>query len=219
MPEDQPSSGLFVDIEKVHPASQLTVISLLRLFYTPQAFFQFIAVSVSCPVYTLEHLPVLIPPPVSSGHGKKLECPGHLYIRKMGARAEIRKGTESVNTYSPGIQIFYQFNLERLVSFPEEFDRFLAGERLTGEFRALAPELFHLFLDLSQVIRAEGMLQLEIVVESILYGRAYTEYHIAKQLLDRQSHKVRSAVSQHFQRFFIAVGNNHESAVRADFLS
>src|SRR5699024_916165 len=70
--EKRKSRSLIVKCEKIHFLSDLSVISLLRLFKSLKIFIELFLSRETRSVYSLEHLSVDISPPVGTCHALKL---------------------------------------------------------------------------------------------------------------------------------------------------
>src|SRR6185503_8854392 len=87
----------------------------------------------------------------------------------------------------------------RLVFFPdgiEEGDGVVALHFLSLNGKILLRDLRHSFLDLRKVVRREGALVREVVVEPVLDHRADRDLGVGKELLHRLRQQVRGGVAQ-----------------------
>ena len=73
--------------------------------------------------------------------------------------------------------------------------RFLAGDRLVVELLVLLGDLLHLRLNFLEIIRGDAVSHFEIVVETILDGRAVGELGIGPDAEDGGGHHVRGGVA------------------------
>ena len=89
VPDDQPRARLVVELEEIQFPAETAVVPLFRLFQEPQMFVERLLRRETGPVDALEHLVVLVPPPVGAGHVEELEGPDHPRRGDMGSAAEI----------------------------------------------------------------------------------------------------------------------------------
>ena len=78
-------------------------------------------------------------------------------------------------------------------------------------------QLAHPLLNVAEVVRGKGARIGEVVVETVLDGRADRHLRIRIELLDGHSHQMRAGMAQQGQALRIALGHHGELSVRIDW--
>src|SRR5260370_31784616 len=174
MEEDEPRAGEFLDAEEVQLLAELAVVALLGLFHLLEVGVELLGREESSAVYALKLLVVLIALPVGAGDGEQLEC---LDLRSVG---DVRAATEIDEARSQGVlgedltgALFDELALHPGVGILLETFPFGGENPFVGERARLY--LPHLLLDLFEVVRGERGGAVEIVIETVLDGRADAE--------------------------------------------
>ena len=91
MVDDHPGPGFLFDAEEPQLAAQAAVVPALGLFQELQVLFELLGGGKGGAVDALQHLPVLVAPPVGPGGGGELEGLQQTGGRDMGAAAKIQE--------------------------------------------------------------------------------------------------------------------------------
>ncbi len=73
MPQGKPRPRLFIYGKKIKFGAKFSMVTLFRLFYKVEVFFQFFWSGKSRGINSLQHLPFLVTAPVGPGDGQQLE--------------------------------------------------------------------------------------------------------------------------------------------------
>ena len=87
-------------------------------------------------------------------------------------------------------------------------DRLLAWPDLTPGRQICLHNLAHLRLDLRQILRCEGFIAREVVIETVFDGRTDGHLRAGIEFLDRHREHVRGVMADQFERFRIFSGND-----------
>ena len=98
------------------------------------------------------------------------------------------------------------FDLERLFQVGAQLDRFIAGQRKLLERLGVFDDLGHLFFDGGKVIFAKLVVEFEIVIKTVIDGRAECQGNAVEDAHHGPRHDVRAGVSQNLQGFGIPLG-------------
>jgi len=203
VPDDESGAHLLVDLKEVQLPAELAVIAALGLLDEGEVLLHLFGCREPRPVNALEHLVVLVAPPVGARHVEELE--GLDLSRRGDVRAAAQVGEVSlgVEAHRPDIggQVLDQLHLVGLALLFEKLDRLFAADLTAREGLVLCGDLGHPLLYLFQVLGREGGLAVEIVVEAVLDGGADRDLDVREQLLDRFGHDVGNAVAQHAHSF------------------
>ena len=93
-----------------------------------------------------------------------------------------------------------QLDLEWLVGLLLE--GLLLGDHTAAEGLGGLDDALHVLFDRLQVVRGEGFVDLEVVVEAVLDDRADAQLHVREQLLDRLGHDMRGGVAHDAEAVF-----------------
>jgi len=105
--------------------------------------------------------------------------------------------------------------LERLAQPVEELQRLLARDLLAHEGKVLLDLLVGGLLDLFQVLRREGLLPEEVVIEAVLGARADGDLRPGKEPLHHARHHVGGVVADEVQPLALLAGDHRELAAVA----
>ncbi len=142
--------------------------------------------------------------PVGARDGAELEGVGPDLAGggDVGAAAEVKEAVLLVGRDS-ALECLDELDLEGLIR-EEPLSLFL-GDFLADEFRARGDDAAHLLLDGGEVLLGDGLRQLEVVVEAVLYGGADAELGARVELQDCLGKDVRGRVADGFD------GGGHRS--------
>ena len=107
----------------------------------------------------------------------------------MRARAEIREVTLFIERDRFLFrQVFDQHDLVVLAFILEILERFIARQHLLHQRDIFLRDLRHLLLDRCEILLAENMIRVQIIVEAIIDRRSDSKLHAREQMLDRLCH-------------------------------
>src|SRR5215204_6629024 len=171
VPQDQTRPYLFRDAEQVQLPSKLAMIPRLRLLQAPQVGLELLLCRPGGPVDAGEHRLVLITAPVGPGDVLKLEGPEPSRARHVRATAEVEELALAVNRDIAVFEVADDLPLVRVVLVQLLGLGF--GDLLTL-YRQVAPDhLAHLLLDARQIFVSDPAIDLDVVVEAVLYRWTY----------------------------------------------
>lgn len=217
MEHREAGADLLRDGEQVELAAQLAVVALLRLGEEVQVLLQLVLGRPGGAVDALEHGVLLAAAPVGGRVAHQLER------RDEAGGGQVRTAAEVLPAQLAGLGV--QVVVDRQLAGADldvravvrrrralEADQLqlvrLVGQLLTGGLvrhdpagELLAPllDLLHLLLDGLEVLGRERPLDVEVVVEAVLDGRADAELGLGEELLHRLRHHVRGGVAQDVQ--------------------
>ena len=211
--DGEPRTEFVREAEQVEFRAELAVIALLGLLQHRHVRFERLVRLPRGAIDALQVLAVLVATPVGGGTAGELERGNVLSGRDVraaaqvtphaltGARVEVvvdRQLTAAdlhhlgVIDRRLGCVVSNQFELERLA---DEFRlRVVVLDDATREALRALDDLLHSLFELGQVLRGEGPLDAEVVVEAVADGRADTEFRLGELLLDGLRQHVRSGV-------------------------
>ena len=214
LPENEPGADFVADGEQLEFLAEAAMIALLGLFEVVEVFLEVLLVEEGGAIDALQHIAFFVTAPVGAGDTKQLEGLDERGVGQMRAAAEVGELAHLIEGDDFGGQVFDEFDLEFL---------FLAGEFLDGggaaQLRALkrqggAHQFLHLRLDGGEVLRREGLVVEEVVVEAVFDGRADGDLDIfAIDSAYCQGHDVRGAVAQHLEGLVAADLHRAENGV------
>ena len=147
------------------------------------------------PVDALEHLAVLVAPPVGAGGGQQLEVLEPPGARDVGAAAEI--GERAVGIDRDGLvvaQLGDALELEGIVGEPAVGLR--PVHHLADEGVIPRGDLGHPGLEALEILGRERAVDLEVVVEAVLDGGTEADAGAGKELAHRRGQDVGRGVAQ-----------------------
>ena len=100
-----------------------------------------------------------------------------------------------VGDHLVGPEVLDPLELERIVGEPPA--RFVAIDLLANERKLLGDDLPHLGLERLEIFRSERLIDLEIVVEAVLDGRAEADLRVRTEPAHRRGQDVRARMTQH----------------------
>ena len=202
--EERETRTLLGQHEQIHFLADLAVISLFCFLQFCNVVIQFLLAWERCRIDSLQHLSVRIPSPVSACHAHQLACldlSGRFHVR---TRAKIRKVTLRVHGDDRIFgQVLNQLHLVVLVSFLEEFERFLSGNLASDQRQILLYDFLHFLLDLQEILLCEFVLGFQVIVESVIDRRTDRKFRVRPQVLDRLRHDMGCGMSVGMSDLFI----------------
>ena len=200
-PEDEALADIFVDVEELQVAAEFTVVAGLGLLLAVEVLVEFFARGEGGAVDALELFVLLVAAVVGAGDGQKFEG------FEFGGVAHVRAGAE---VHELAVLVEGDFLVGGDVGETAEFVAFLAagddkrGGFFAGEFFAvkrlvLAGDFLHLGFDLDEVVGGEFMVEVEVVVEAGVGGRADVEFGVGEKTEDSRREDVRGRVAEFFE--------------------
>ena len=187
--EERESGSLLTHHEQAELFSELSVVTLLRLFQHGQILFKFCFLRERCSIDPLQHLVLLTASPVSSRKACKLERLHRLGSHKMRACTEVSKLSLRIEADRLILrQVLDQFYFIGLVLLFKVIDRLVSRHGVLFDLQVLLDDLLHLRLDLLQIFCGQRSLSVHIIVESVCDGRTDRKLCIRVQSLDRLRH-------------------------------
>ncbi len=204
MPVDESRPAFFFDAEEVKFPAQPPVVPPLDFFKPGKVGVQGFLVHEGGAVDALEHGPVLVSPPVSSGDAEQLERLEVSCIRYVRACAKIEELPLPVYGHRFAFrQLIDQFKLVGLSGLFKHLPGFLPGKDFSGNRQVLLGYSFHFLLNGPKVFRGKPVLCVKIVIEAVFYGRPYPQACPGKQAFYRLSQHMGCGMPQRFPGPFI----------------
>ncbi len=188
--------------------AQHAVIAALGFFDLFEVGLQILLAEQRRAVQPLQLLVARVPFPVRTGDRQQLEgfdLAGVGDVRSATQVDELALPVEAERIVlgQPRLDVL---DLQLLIQIVAQFDGFVAVQREPLERLRLLDDLLHLLFDPWEIIVADLMLQVEVVVEAVGQCRPERQRNAGIQPHHGPSHHVRTRVPQHAQGFGIAVG-------------
>ena len=202
--EEREARALFMEGEQIELLAELSVIALLRLCTDEEIVVKILLAEECRRIDTLQHLILGVAAPVSASDRHQLE---RLHLAgglQMRARAEIREVTLFIERDRFLLrQVFDQHDLVVLAFILEILERFIARQHLLHQRDIFLRDLRHLLLDRCEILLAENMVRVQIIVEAIIDRRSDSKLHAREQVLDRLRHHMGRRMTQREKTFRI----------------
>ena len=195
VPQHQAGAHLVGHGKQVQLAADLAVVAALGLFQPREVRLQRVLGGERGAVDPLEHLVLLVAPPVGARDRHQLEVRHGRGGRQVGSFAEVDEIALAVQAHGRVGDPLDDLDLVRLAALAKEADRVGLGQILALDRLRGAGQLAHRRLDLLEIVRGEGAVELEIVIEAVLDRRADRQLRAGEQPFDRLSHQVRGAMA------------------------
>jgi hypothetical protein len=196
VPQHQAGADLVGHGKQVQLAADLAVVAALGLFQPREVRFQRVLGGERGAVDPLEHLVVLVATPVGPRDRHQLEVRHGRGGRQVGSFAEVDEIALAVQAHGRVGDALDDLDLVRLAALAKEADRLGLGQILALDRLRGAGQLTHRRLDLLEIVRGEGAVELEIVIEAVLDRRADRQLGAGEEPFDRLGHQVRGAVAE-----------------------
>src|SRR6266436_4725648 len=209
VPEHQPRAHVLLDRIQVELFPQHPVVALPGLLEAPQVALEVVLGEPGRSVDALQHLAALVAPPIGAGGVEQLEVldpPGARHVRPAAQVHERTVGVDRDHLVRP--EVFDALELERVIlEAPLRFRaiHLLAHERVIG-----LHDLPHLLFDRCEILRPEGPLHREVVVEPVLDRGTESDLRLGEQLPHRRRQHVGRRVAQHLQRRRVLVREDRD---------
>ena len=211
MPHVETAAELVRAGEEIELAPQLAVIAAFRLLQSVQVRVELLLRRPRRAVDPLELRAGLVAPPVRPRHREQLEHADPTGRRDVRAEAEVRPSVVPVHGHTVPERSFLRLDavddlpLERLVR--ESLQGVVAFQLLTQERLVLPDEIAHALLDPREVVGRERLVEIEVVVEAVLDGRADRVPRSGEQVAHRLRHHVRGGVAQDTEAVGLGAGH------------
>ena len=199
-------------VEEVELAADPAVIALAGLLEQAQILVQVGLLEEGGAVDPGQHLPRRVAAPVGARLREQLERTDRRGGLQMRPAAQILEVVVAIEADLAVGQALCELELVRLLLGLEP------GQELTLVDAVLAHELgragqdpAHLGLDPLEILRAQRLRELEVVVEAVGDRRPDRDLRVGPQVQDRLSHHVRGGMPQHGQRLGVAVGDDADA--------
>ena len=142
---------------------------------------------------------MLVPTIITASHAHQFHRPHAAAVRHMRPPAQIHVVAGSVDgDWLPLRDVRQTLQLIRLV--PEKLLRLLPRQLFTHE-RQLRPDQFaNGLLDRREILRAQTVIQVKIIIKTIVGRRPNINLYIVKQRTHRRRHQMRRAMSDFLNR-------------------
>ena len=210
--DGKPGSDLLGEGEQVQLGAELAVIALLRLLQERQVRAQRVLRRPCGAVDALQLLVLLVAQPVGGGRSHELDrvrgdvarvgdvraatevAPAALPRLRIEVVVDGQLGAADLHDVSPALAAD-QAQLEGLVR--ELVDGIALGHHTSGEPLPGLQDHDHALLEVGEIVRGEGGLDAEVVVEAVLDGRPDAELRVREGVLHGLRQHVRGGVPQH----------------------
>ena len=211
--EERESGALVHDGEQAEFLAELSVVALLRLFEHMKIIVKILFLRESGSVDSLEHLVVRVTAPVCAGAGGQLECLDARSVGDVGACAELIELALAEERYLLALAcvLLNKLDFVGLALLLHHCDGIVGVVSL--EWQSLFDYLLHLRLDLLENLRSERHIDIEIIIEAVVYSGAYRELSLGIETLDSLGKDVRSGMSERALSVVIVKSKNFELAV------
>ncbi len=188
------------------------MIALLRLLEIVQVLLELVLSEEGRGIDALQHLPLHIPTPIGSGRVQQLEV---LEVRRIGhvrpaAQIDERPVGVGGKDLVGALEVGETLQLERIIH--EQCPGVLQRHFRANEGVLLEYHLPHLGFEGRKVLGRERLLDLEVVIEAIVNGRTESDLRIGAQAPHGRRENMRSGVTQHGQRAWVLLRDDHERA-------
>ena len=187
--------------EELQLAAQLAVIATLGFFQLGKVLLERLVVGKGSAVEAREHGILFVAAPVGPGGGKQLEGPGKARVRHVRAAAQVGEVAAGIERHRIGVDVVDDLHLEvfaHVGKLPHGVA--LAHARALKGQPGLGNAL-HFRFDGFKVVAGEGTIHKEVVVETVVDGRADGDLGRREELLDRRGHDMGGGVAHNGQAF------------------
>ena len=201
-PEDEALADVFVDVEKLQFLAEFAVVAGLGLLGALEVLREFFLGRKRGAVDALELLVFLVAAVIRAGDGEELEGFQFRGIAHVRAGAEIHELAVLVerNFFALGNVGETAEFVALLAARLDDLDGLLAGDLLAVKALVFIGDLFHLGLELHEVVGGEFVIEVDVVVEPGVRGRTDVELGIGEDAEDGGREDVRGRVAEFFER-------------------
>src|SRR5918997_300086 len=206
--ERYPGPDLRREGKELQVFADLAMVASPSLFQPVQVRFEFFLRRPGGAVDASEHRVAFVPAPVGSGDVLELESPEPACARHVRAAAEVEELALAINRDVAVLEVADDLPLVRVVLVQLLGLGF--GDLLTLYRQVATDHLAHLLLDARQVFDGDPAIDLDVVVEAVLYRWTYGQLAARIELHDGLRHRVRRRVPQHLETLGGVSRNNLE---------
>ena len=212
------SRRLVLEVEEVHLAPELAVVASLGLLEHVQVGLELFLARPRGAVDPLEHLVAGVAAPVRARDAHQLER-----LAELAGRGEVRTPAQidplALAVHRDGLvarDVRDDLRLVLLAPVAEEPDRFVAVPFLARDRLVAVDDLAHAGLHAFQILRCEGLLAREVVVEPVLDGGSDGDLRLRVELLHRLGEDMGRVVTQQLQRLLGIPGHDSDGRIGLD---
>ena len=214
MPEHH-TRRLFLHMIQIELLTDFTVIALSGFFQTLQIGIKRFFICPGGTVDALQHFIVAIAAPVGARGLHQFEVMAETHIRHMRPTAHVDIFFVMIQA---GLIIMSNVFIKNrdfiaLAALHKGFTRFVPADFLLNNVVVFLGELMHAFFERVDIFLGQGMVQIDIIVETIVDNRADRHFGIWPQLFNRMPQKVRTGVTNNLKSIFIFRGDDRERCV------
>ena len=216
-PQRQTGANVGREGEEFHFLAELAVVTLLGLLEEHQVLVEHLLLGEGDAVYAHQLVALLVAAPVCAGkrgdlHG--LDCTG---VGEVRAAAQVGEAALCVGGDVAVLKFGYELALVVLVAVAEHFEGVTLGDVLADDGFLALSQLEHFLLDLGEVLGCELVFTgVDIVVETVLNGRADAELHAGIELLESLGEEVGRRVPESVLAFGVIPFEQLDFGVRVD---
>lgn len=198
-PVGKPRADALGDGEEFEFLAEFPVVTLLRLFDAGDNGIQLLLGGRGNAIKALKHLVVFVTAVVASGDAHQLYGTNASAVFHVRAAAEIHvvAGAENADGFAFG-------NVGQTLQFVglilEKGLGLLTGDLFAHERQLCADELANRFFDRREILGAQAMLHVKVIIKPIIGGWTDVNLHVVKQRTDCRRHQVRRTVPDFFNR-------------------
>ena len=193
-PQGQPLADLLHRGEELQLPPQLAVIPPFGLLQAGQIRVERFLGGKRDPVDALEHLPVLVPPPVRAGGAEQLDRLDPAGGRQMGTPAHVLEPVLAVEAHRIVGNPLEQFGLVCFPAALERPNRVVPPDGDPLDRLVALRQLAHPRLDRLQILGRKRPADVEVIVEPVLDRRTDRQFGLREQLPHGLRKQVRGAV-------------------------
>ena len=188
-------------MEQAHLAAEAAVVALLRLLQHMEIGVELLLVRPAGAVDALQLRVLRIAAPIGAGQLRQLEGLAELARRgQMRARAHVEPVALAVDGDLLVLRdLADPFGLEALAMLAEIIGDPVAAPDLAGDLLVAVDDLAHALLDGGEIVRREGRVAGEVVIEAVLDRRAEGDLGAGIELLHRLGQHMGAVVAQQLE--------------------
>src|SRR6266516_2530398 len=191
-------------MEEIELYAETAVIALARLLEPLEVRVEVLLRVERRPVDPRQLRVLLVATPIRAGEARQLHGLDRLRVLQVRAAAEIREVALRVEG-DRSFRRVDELDLVRLVLLEEALLRLCGGDLLTPPLASLGQLAVDLLLDPRQILLADRLRKLEVVVEAVLDRRADRDLHAGVEAPHSLGEQVRGRMAQHRERVGIVL--------------
>ena len=211
--EGREARALIEDVKELQLLAQLAVVTLFGLLQHRQVGVQLALLGEGYAVDAAEHLVLGIAAPVGAGGLGQLDRLDPAGVRQMGAGAEVGELALLVEGHLGAALGVLGDELQLVGLLSHELLGLGLVQLKALDGVGLLDDLVHLGLELGQLLRAEGRLDIDVVVEAVINGRADGQLGLGVEALDRLGQDMGGGVVEGLLAVRVLKGQDLQGAV------